>query len=47
MAMFFTKHNNIVNLPFKPPLTLNLGGKDERSDHSHATADVESVRETG
>lgn len=46
MAMFFTKHN-IVNLPFKPPLTLNLGGKDEHSDHSHATADVESVWETG
>lgn len=47
MALFFTKDNNIVNLPLKPPLILDLGEKDKHIYHSHALADAELMQETG
>lgn len=47
MAIFFTKGNNIVNLPLKPPLFLDLREKGEHIYPSHAIADAEPTQETG
>lgn len=47
MAIFLTKGNNILNLPLKPPLFLDLTEKGEHTYPSHATADAEPMQETG
>lgn len=50
MAIFFTKGNNIVNLPLKPTLFLDLREKGEHTYPYyilHTTADAEPTQETG
>lgn len=47
MVMFFTKDNNIVNLPLKPPPILDLGEKDKHIYHSLAPADAEPMQKSG